>query len=102
MKKNFYLIILLVATTSSVLAQTFKDEDKYKTTFGFKGGLNQSYLNTSSNNDYSGLELYGGFFAETRLSKRWSFQNELLYSYTDDISFLLQSIKCLLCNRNPI
>ncbi|MCH2194343.1 porin family protein [Kordia sp.] len=87
MKKHL-LTIVCILCISFVNAQESNDPQKGQTTFGFKAGLNQSYLNTSSDNGYEGLELYAGFFAETSLSKKWSFQYELLYSYTDDINFL--------------
>ncbi|WP_157547280.1 outer membrane beta-barrel protein [Kordia zhangzhouensis] len=88
MKKQLLLSIFFLGCTFFSFSQEKKDFLKNQTIFGFKAGLNQSYLNTSSDNDYSGLELYGGFFAETSLSNTLSFQYELLYSYTDDISFL--------------
>lgn len=87
MKKRLFTIVCILCI-SFANAQEPNDSQKKRTTFGFKAGLNQSYLNTSSDNGYSGLEVYAGFFAETSLSKKWSFQYELLYSYTDDINFL--------------
>lgn len=88
MKKTLLFIVSTFVFTYFSYAQETDTFIKNKTTFGFKAGANQSYLNTSSDNGYSGLELYGGFFAETGLSKKVSFQYELLYSYTDDISFV--------------
>ncbi len=88
MKKTLLLLVVAFVFTNISYSQDDDLSFKSKTIHGFKAGLNQSYLNTSSDNGYSGLELYGGFFAETSLSRKISFQYELMYSYTDDISFL--------------
>ncbi|HEY0668828.1 MAG TPA: outer membrane beta-barrel protein [Sphingobacteriaceae bacterium] len=63
-----------------------------KTTFGFKGGINQSEINAKeldgTKSGYSGTELYGGFFADTRISNNFKLGNELLFSFTDDYHFI--------------
>lgn len=80
----FFLLIL------NLQAQEDNYFIKNKTTFGVKGGLNGSHLSNidKSSSTYSGIELYGSLFAETRFSKKWSFQNELLFSYTDGYHYL--------------
>lgn len=95
MNKLQLAILLLLSLTSLGYSQSTKSLEtdynftKGKTTFGVKVGLNQSYISVQNNTDgYQGLEAYGGFFAETRLSKKWSFQNELLFSFTDDYHFI--------------
>ncbi|MCF6212692.1 MAG: PorT family protein [Flavobacteriaceae bacterium] len=84
---KFLLSGLLMITCLTVFGQVEK-----KTTFGFKGGLNQSYINGSMINGdksgYTGLELYTGFFADTRLSEKWHIENEILFSYTDSYHFV--------------
>jgi len=47
-----------------------------KTNFGIKGGGNLGYIDGIND----GISFYGGLFAETRLSKTWSLQNELIFS----------------------
>lgn len=63
-----------------------------KTRFGFKGGLNKTDIRgiMADNNKtgYSGTELYGSFFADTQLSKKWHIENEILFSYTDSYHFV--------------
>lgn len=78
--KKLLLSGLLIVICSSVYAQEDNNELKNKTTFGVKGGLNFSYLASPNNEGLIGEDFYGGFFSETRLNKKWSFQSELLYS----------------------
>jgi len=79
----FFLLIF------NIQAQELDNKFNHRTTFGIKGGINNSHLsNISKSEGYSGIELYGSLFSETRLSKKWSFQNELLFSYTDDYLYL--------------
>ena len=62
------------------------------TTFGFKGGYNRSIVKgsetTGAKTGYIGTELYGSFFADTELSDKINFENELLVSWTDDYHFV--------------
>lgn len=86
MKLNL-LIAFFVLIFSQSKAQTEK-----KTIFGFKGGYNNSIVDAKeldgTESGYSGIELYGGFFADTELSKKFNLENELLFSYTDDYHFI--------------
>lgn len=63
-----------------------------KTTFGFKGGYNNSIVDGKELNGtktgYIGYELYGSFFADTELNKILNLENEILFSYTDDFHFI--------------
>jgi hypothetical protein len=62
------------------------------TTFGFKGGYNRSivkgYETIGAKTAYTGNELYGSFFADTELSDKLNFENELLVSWTDNYHFV--------------
>jgi hypothetical protein len=66
--------------------------NKKLTYFGFKGGLNRSVINGKELNGtatgYIGLEFYAAFFAETVLNEKWKFENEILFSFTDEYHFL--------------
>lgn len=69
-------------------AQTDDLENTNTTTFGIKGGLNHSYVYSKHFDGYSGYEWYTGIFSDTRLSEKWSLQNELLVSSTNSKIFL--------------
>ena len=60
--------------------------------FGFKGGLNKSTINATDNDGsksgYTGLELYGGFFADTRLTSKFNLGTELIFSFTESFHFI--------------
>lgn len=64
----------------------------YKTNFGFKLGLNNSVINgfepDGTKTGYAGTELYTSFFADTKIWKNTSLENEVLYSFTDDYHFI--------------
>ncbi|WP_299675230.1 porin family protein [uncultured Dokdonia sp.] len=72
----FILLLFIVANTTSVIAQEEETDRENKTTFGIRGGINGSF-----SRDFTEIEFHGGLFAETRLSKHWSIQNELNVSY---------------------
>ena len=72
----FFLLIF------NIQAQEDKDFIKNKTSFGIKGGYNASFFYSSDISNISDSDIYIGLFSETRISKKWSFQNELLYSST--------------------
>jgi len=82
-------ITLLFLSFSSLLVYS---QHKHLTSFGFKGGLNRSIINGHEPNGtktgYVGVELYAGFFAETEINDRWRFENEMLYSFTDECHFI--------------
>jgi len=86
--KNLFLLISIFSLSLS-FAQT---GNKNTTTFGFKGGVNKSTINGTEldgkKTGYDGFELYASFFADTELNQRWNFENELLFSYTDDYHFI--------------
>lgn len=64
----------------------------FKTNLGFKAGLNNSdVVGTEKNGTATGFTdttFYGGFFADTKLAKNTSLENELLFSMTNDYFFL--------------
>ena len=71
---------------------TIYGQEKGKTTFGFKGGLNNSELKgfdlSGQKTRYSGIELYASLFSDTELNKTLNLQNELLFSWTDVYHFI--------------
>ena len=79
---------------NQVVSKTHSNKKKLfpSTTFGFKGDYNRSVINgyetSGAKTGYIGGELYGSFFAETRLSETMIFENELLFSWTDDYHFI--------------
>ena len=60
-------------------AQTFSENDKNKTSFGIKAGIDQTYV-YNAGNSFDQSNYYAAFFADTRLSLKSSFQFELRYS----------------------
>lgn len=90
----FALFFVLSATGQNTKVEpSTKDHTKPLTTrFGFKGGYNRSdVVGRETDGDktgYIGGELYGGFFAETVVSKRINIGTELLFSWTDDYHFI--------------
>jgi len=62
--------------------------NKIHSSFGLKGGLNRSIVNgsttTGAKTGYRGTELYGSLFADFELGQQWNFENELMFSWTDD------------------
>lgn len=67
-------------------------QHKNFTSFGVKAGINRSIVNglepDGTKTGFIGLELYAAFFADTELTTRWRFENEILYSFTDDYHFI--------------
>lgn len=63
-----------------------------KITFGFKGGMNISRIHATdidgSRSGYAGTELYGGFFADTRLTAKLNLGTELIFSFTESYHFI--------------
>jgi hypothetical protein len=63
-----------------------------KINYGFKGGINSSRINATelngSKSGYIGTELYAGFFADTRITKKLNLGTELIFSYTDSYHFI--------------
>ena len=86
--ERYKVAIILVLLLGPV---TLYGQEK-KAIFGFKGGLNQSDVNATglngSKSGYIGTELYAGFFADSKLSEKFSLGNELLFSFTNDYHFI--------------
>ena len=72
-------------------ASNIAEPTEKKTRFGFKGGLNKTNIRgimaDGNKSGYTGIELYGSFFADTKLSKKWNMENEILFSYTESYHF---------------
>lgn len=75
MKKTI-LLISVFFISYAVYAQETETVIPFKTKFGVKGGL--SAVSYSFQN--YGTSFYVGLFSETRLSRKWSIQNEILIS----------------------
>lgn len=84
---KYLLFFALTLWTFIISAQ-----NKNLTSFGFKGGFNRSIVNghelNGTKTGFIGLELYGSFFADTELNDRWRFENEILFSWTDEYYFI--------------
>jgi len=82
-------LLFSILTISTLIATA---QDRYSTSFGFKGGVNRSIVNgyelDGTKTGYVGVEMYGAFFADTKLSTKWRFENEILYSFTDQYHFI--------------
>ena len=65
-----------------------KTEKTKPVTFGVKGGMNHSYIYSKYGSGFNGYEWYAGAFLDTRLSNKWSIQNELLVSISDFKTYL--------------
>lgn len=81
---SFMAIVLLLCFT--VNAQESKTWESKKTYFGITGGFKQDFF-TSSPYDFNGLNLYGGFFVERKLSEKFSLQLEILHTKTQGSGF---------------
>lgn len=73
MKKNLLMIVMMLLLSSSLIAQSWD--------FGVKGGLNFASISGDDTSDVdSRTSFYIGGFAEVKLSDKFAFQPELLYS----------------------
>lgn len=88
MLKIFLTFILFTSITLTVTAQ----QEKKLTPFGLKAGLNRSVVNgkepDGTPTGFIGLELYVSFFIDNELNEKWRFENEILFSFTDDYHFI--------------
>ncbi|MBL7740583.1 MAG: PorT family protein [Chitinophagaceae bacterium] len=73
-------------------AETKDHEYTGKAKIGFKAGFNRSHVKghdlSGAKTGYIGGELYAGFFFDIGLSRSWSIENELLFSWTNDYHFI--------------
>lgn len=85
--KNIIVALILLFNLSVCYGQI-----EFNSVFGIKGGFNKSIINGHETNGletgFIGYEAYGALFSETRLSKHFSMENELLFSFTDDYHFI--------------
>ena len=97
MRKIVFLLLIAFAVESSAQREDKRPaSNPYRkganTLFGFVGGYNKSMIRGKDSyhlkTGYIGYELYAGFFADTRLNDHWRFENELLFSWTDDYHFI--------------
>jgi len=83
MKKSILLLVPVLFLFQSVCAQDDNLFQKNSTTFGFKLGLDETFVWNSSKT-VNRLGYYGGLFAETRLSRKFGLQYEIRYSRYND------------------
>lgn len=80
------------SSSKALFNDSFSPMQFQKITFGFKGGINISRIHATdidgSRSGYAGAELYGGFFADTRMSTKLNLGTELIFSYTDSYHFI--------------
>lgn len=96
MRVLFFAIGLALAAIAGAQQEparsTTKDHREHSTRFGFKGGYNRSDISgletDGDKTGYIGGELYGSFFMDSKLTDRLNFENELLFSWTDDYHFI--------------
>lgn len=67
-------------------------QSQYSSSAGFKGGYNRSIIDATDLNGgksgYLGNELYLGLFSDYQINPKWNFENEIIFSFTDDIYFI--------------
>ncbi len=84
--KTLFIIILC-----SICLSTYAQNEK-STYFGVKLGYNRSNISGAeadgSKSGFLGDELYLSLFSDSKLNDRWNFENELLFTYTDDFAVL--------------
>ncbi|MBX2968270.1 MAG: PorT family protein [Cyclobacteriaceae bacterium] len=89
-KKNGILIsaILFICILQNGIAQNSIGPSP----FSLKGGLNRSIINgkelDGTPTGFLGLELYVSLAMDNRLNQKWRFENEILFSFTDDYHFI--------------
>jgi len=77
--KNVLVTCFVILFSSTLIhSQEPISFEKDKTTFGVKGGINQSLI--SADDGSTDLGYFLGLFSETRLSQKWSLQNELIFT----------------------
>ena len=85
--RKFMLLFVSILLHNFVAAQI-----NFKTNLGFKAGLNNSDIvgkeKDGTPTGFTGTEFYAGFFADTKLAKNTSLENELLFSMTNDYFFV--------------
>ncbi|MFY0629430.1 MAG: porin family protein [Flavobacteriaceae bacterium] len=79
--KKLVITCFLMMVSLSGFSQTEELTKEKKTTFGITGGFNQDFF-TSSPYRFNGLNIYGGFFVERKLSEKFGLQLELLHTKT--------------------
>ncbi|WP_431157992.1 outer membrane beta-barrel protein [Winogradskyella poriferorum] len=84
MRKLFLLCTVITLTSLMSYAQEYSEDDKNKTTFGIKAGIDQTFV-FNADSSFDQVNYYAGFFSDTRLSLKTSFQFELRYvTYRQD------------------
>jgi len=86
MKKTIIVLITAFLFTFTAFAQEEENHQKNTTTFGIKGGV--SFNTIRGDDGFASTDFYASFFSTTRLSEKWSFQNELGVSIIDDVTFI--------------
>lgn len=79
--KRLFIASFLVLISISGFGQEKNLTQKRKTRFGITGGFKQDFFTTSPYT-FNGLNMYGGFFVERKLSKKFDLQLEALHTFT--------------------
>jgi hypothetical protein len=84
---RYVLTLILFVGCFHIYAQNEKS-----TLFGLKVGYNRSVVDgvepDGSKTGFIGNEVYASLFADSKLGEKWNFENELLFSFTDEYAFL--------------
>ncbi|MDH7445596.1 porin family protein [Aquimarina sp. 2201CG14-23] len=95
MKRNIFLLVLMIFSFITVNSQKLDDEDPLYARAGFKGGVNYSSIIGDADSPEGRVRIHLGAVIEYPISQKFFLQGELLYSsqgYKIDISGVEQKI----------
>ncbi|MBQ4802326.1 PorT family protein [Aquimarina sp. MMG015] len=80
MKRNVFILIVIIFSFISVSAQKISDEDPLYARAGFKGGINYSSILGDADDTSGRVRIHLGALVEYPISSKFYIQGELLYS----------------------
>ncbi|WP_299436042.1 porin family protein [uncultured Aquimarina sp.] len=80
MKRNSFLLIIVILSFVSINAQKLSDEDPLYARAGFKGGVNYSSIIGDADGTDARVRVHLGVVVEYPISSKFFLQGELLYS----------------------
>ncbi|AXT55356.1 PorT family protein [Aquimarina sp. AD1] len=80
MKRNVFILIVIIFSFISVNAQKISDEDPLYARAGFKGGINYSSILGDADDTSGRVRIHLGALVEYPISSKFYIQGELLYS----------------------
>ncbi|WP_405206432.1 porin family protein [Aquimarina sp. LLG6339-5] len=80
MKRNVFILIVIIFSFISVNAQKISDEDPLYARAGFKGGVNYNSILGDSDDTSGRVRIHLGALVEYPISSKFYIQGELLYS----------------------